>query len=141
MNNFILTIIIIGFVLIAYWYIGYLKSTRGTEGYAKRKAISLLFLGFMALIGITTVFADALFEYLGLTKPANFEWLAFAAYVVFALSTVFIMKSGNRNTSENTPPPDTPQTTTTINQLIVGLETIQQATKLYTVIRWLEIKP
>jgi len=116
MNNFIITLIIIGFVLISYWYIGYLKVTRGTEGYAKRKATGRLFLGFMALIGITTVFADALFEFLGLTKPANFEWLAFAAYVVFALATVFIMKRENRNTSEITPPAKTPQTITTINQ-------------------------
>ena len=99
MNYLILTLLIVGISAVAYKGIDYLKATRGTEGYAKRKIFSYLFLAFMALIGITTVFADALFEFLGLHKPAQFEWLALAAFAILAYAGIRIAEGSHKNTS------------------------------------------
>ena len=91
---------IIGSVFIAYHYISYLKKTRGSDNFAKRKAITQLFLGFVTLTGLSSIFADALFDVLGLNKPMFFEVYAISAYIIFAIASVKIM-NGNRRENKD----------------------------------------
>lgn len=95
--KYIYIILVIGlFAFLVYQYFQFRKAQANTPGYARRKAIYLLFLGFIALIGISNVFADALFELLKLEKPENFELMSFLAYVAFAIATAVIMRPGKQ---------------------------------------------
>lgn len=95
MNYFITILIIAGVIYLAAQYINYLKAVNTTPDAPRRKAVSFLLMGFISLISVTTIFADAIFELLGLEKPAQFEWMAFAAFVVFAIVTAYIFKQRN----------------------------------------------
>lgn len=61
-------------------------------GYGKRMGVFYLLSAFTILVGITTVFADALFELLGLDKPAHFELMAFVAFGIFCAAAVLILR-------------------------------------------------
>lgn len=100
-TDYLLVILVIaGIVFLFYHWIQYLKSVRRSEGYAKRRAVSLLFVGLISVIGISSIFADALFELLGLDRPLYFELISIAAYAIFAIATVLIMKTQKENTSQ-----------------------------------------
>ena len=96
MNYLILILIIIVLGLLAWHRINYLKATGGTEAFAKRSATYYLFAGFISVTGFTSLFAPAIFEAIGLNKPEQFEWMAFGAYFIFALSTVLIMRKDSQ---------------------------------------------
>ena len=95
MNYVIVILIWVGLIFLAYKYFDFRKRRAQSPGYTRRKAIALLFLGFMTFTGLASIFAEALFEYLGLEKPAQFEWMIFAAYTVFALATALIMRNAD----------------------------------------------
>ena len=84
MNNFILIVVIVGVFLLIWKYLDYRKEVSKGEGFAQRKVVRMLLVAFTLLVGFTSVFAEALFEFLGLEQPAQLEYLAFAAFVVFS---------------------------------------------------------
>ena len=95
MEYLIAFLVISGVIFLISKYLDFRKAVGKSEGFAQRRAVSLLFLGFTSLIGITSVLADFLFKFFQLNKPAQFEWQAFGAYVVFAVATVLIMRNKN----------------------------------------------
>ncbi len=93
MNLFFLLVIWSSFVFLAYHYISYMKTAHVSPGHALKKAAFYLFSGFVLLVSISNIFADAIFEILGLTKPANYEIMSFLGYCVFAAAIVMIFKN------------------------------------------------
>ncbi len=96
MDKFTIILIILLLAGLAYAYIQYLKKRAGTEGYPKIRAVNALLYGFLAIVGISSLLADVLFEALDLNKPAQFEWLSFGAYAIFAVVTGWIMTRGKQ---------------------------------------------
>lgn len=115
----ILSIIILGTFFLAYHYIQYLKAITGTENYARRRAIALLFLAFITMVGISSVFAEAVFEAMGLNKPINYEIISLVGYFIFAFATFKIMEGSKKNNSAGTPITQ-PSTSDIKNQTIKG---------------------
>ena len=95
MKTLFILIVLLGLIFLVYKWIEMKKAVSTTDGYAQRKAVFYLFSAFIALIGITSIFAEAIFEMLGLRKPEQFEWYALAAYVAFCLATAIIFKGKN----------------------------------------------
>jgi len=108
MNYLLLIFVIIGLFWLASKWLSYLKATRGTEGYAKRRIFFYLFMAFITLTGITSIFANALFELLELEKPVQFEWMSFGAFVILAFAAIRIAESGQKKETKK-------ETTTTQN--------------------------
>lgn len=85
------------------------KATGGTLASAQKSAMFYLFSGLVTVVGISTVFAEVIFEFLGLNQPANFQWMALIAYLGFCAATAFIFyrktippESNSNNTKHNT---------------------------------------
>jgi len=66
------------------------KATGGTLASAQKSAMFYLFSGLVTVVGISTIFAEAIFEFLGLNQPAHFQWTALVAYLGFCAATAFI---------------------------------------------------
>lgn len=87
-------------VFLTYHYLQYLKVKSSSPGYGKTKFARFLFLGFIAVIGISNIFAEAVFELLQLKKPENLEWQAFAAYAVMAIAYAIMFRPVNEQTGD-----------------------------------------
>lgn len=85
-------LILLSFVYLCTQYMKYLRVRSANPGYGAQKAAGYLFLALIAVIGISNIFAEAIFELLGLDKPENFEWLALAAYAVMATAMAIIFR-------------------------------------------------
>lgn len=88
----LIALLLTGLIFLTYKYIEYLKARSTTPGYTQRKVAGFLFLGFITLVGISNVFAEALFEMLELSKPKHFEAYAFGTYVVMAIALVLLTR-------------------------------------------------
>ncbi|MCB9233385.1 MAG: tetratricopeptide repeat protein [Bacteroidia bacterium] len=107
MTYFLIILVFLIITFLIYKYFQVRKAQAQSEGFQKRRVINILFLAFTTLIGITTLLEDAIFsilnQYLHITKPSHFDWIALAAFFIFALATVVIM--WNRKPAEGSGSP------------------------------------
>jgi hypothetical protein len=68
-----------------------LKISRQKDDYGKVKVVSMLFGAFVLLLGVSSIFADAIFEFLGLEKPQAFEILSLISFSILCLFSFLIM--------------------------------------------------
>ena len=101
MKAIITILIIISIVFLGYHFIDYLKVTRGTDGFAKRRVIYYLFAGFIILSSISSLLADTICKFLQVESCQSFQYLSFAAYIVLAISSVLIFKTNSNNDTIN----------------------------------------
>ncbi len=87
-----ISIIVIGLFVLAWKWLQVRQVTSLTPGYSQRIAIFYLLSGFTVFIGISSVFAEVLFEFLGLQKGIHFEWIGLISYIAFCLASVLIFK-------------------------------------------------
>ena len=133
MNPVYIILVIVALTFLGWKYIEYLKATRGTKGFAMRKMAYYLFIAFMSFIGITNVFADALFEFLKLEKPQHFEIISLIAFVFLCVAFVLIARFSSKTQviyQEEPKPKETPPLITNIHSgsgdNIAGDKTIKE---------------
>jgi len=100
-NDILKLISILGLIFLGYHFINYLKVTRGTEAFAKRKAIFYLFSGLILIGGISSILADSICDLLSLNNCQSFQYLTFAAYIVFAIASVKLFNNTDSKSVSN----------------------------------------
>ncbi len=101
MNTFIIILVILGVVVLGWKWMDTRAKVKSSPDYGKRMAVFYLLTAFTLLIGITTVLADAIFEFLGLEKPIYFEWITLIAFVVLCIATVLIFRDKKEQAEGN----------------------------------------
>ena len=92
MNYIIIILVLLGAFFLTYHFIQYRKSVGKSEGFALRKIIMFLLIGFTTIAGFSTIFADFAYNLLGIPKPLYFELYPLFGYLIFAVSTVYVIK-------------------------------------------------
>lgn len=103
LNSYSFYFVVIVFAVLVYQYFQVLKVSRQKDDYGKIRAVSILFGAFVMLLGISSVFADAIFEFLGLVKPKAYEIFSLIAFTILCLFSYLIMnvKSTQYKTRSN----------------------------------------
>lgn|GEM_PF-1381958 len=97
------TFIIGCITFLIYYWLKKRAEIHTSDGHLPKMALMYLFAAYSILVGITSVFDEALFsileQYLGVTRPAHFEWMALGAFVILCFVYYLIVNSGNNQTS------------------------------------------
>ncbi len=86
---FLFVLVVLGVLI--YQYFQVLKVSRSRDDYGRVKVITRLVAAFILLLGISSIFADAIFEFLGLTKPQNYEVFTLTGFTILCIASYLIM--------------------------------------------------
>ncbi|MEP5338116.1 MAG: hypothetical protein ABJL44_15435 [Algibacter sp.] len=106
MNYFIITVVSTGLIYLGREYILYLKQRAKSEEATKRQENNILFICFISITGITSIFKNLILLFLekyfpssAFNKAEYYEWIPFAMFIILGL--VFKLRLNNFQGTRN----------------------------------------